>query len=202
MTALGTKKSDHIAQTLAIDIVHGHFEPGEKLRQDKIARDFGTSHVPVREALLHLEAQGLAISLPRRGMCVSPLDRKTIHELRLMRQALEPLALSQSIPQLTPEQIATADAARLRCDTAQTVLEWEEANRAFHLAIIAGCDMPRLINEINNLQLLYARHFLALSADRWRQREDADHKAIITAIEGRNVPVASAILQRHLSRMA
>ncbi|RNF36014.1 GntR family transcriptional regulator [Paracoccus methylarcula] len=195
------KKSDHVAQTLAMEIVRGRFAPGEKLRQDRISQEFGTSHVPVREALLQLVAQGLAISLPRRGICVAPMDQTAIHELKVMRQALEPTALLHSVPNLTGEQIEAADEARLRCDAAQAVFEWEEANRSFHNLVIAGCGMPRLIEEIGKLQLLYARHFLAHHTARWRQRDDTDHQAIMSAIRARDARRASVVLQRHLSRL-
>lgn len=202
MTGPQSKKSDHIARTLTMRVVRGELRPGEKLGQDNIAHEFGVSHVTVREALLHLSAQGLATSLPRRGMCVAPLDKNTVDELRLMRQALEPLALQQSVPRLTAAQIANAETIQAQGDAAKTALAWEEANRMFHMAIIAGCDMPRLTEEINSLQLLYARHFLAKHADRWRPRLDPDHHAIIAALHDRDAGRAGAILRRHLTRLS
>ncbi|WP_134859552.1 GntR family transcriptional regulator, partial [Brucella abortus] len=49
-----------ISRILADRIIAGEIEPGTKLRQDHIAEEFQTSHVPVREAFRRLEAQGLA----------------------------------------------------------------------------------------------------------------------------------------------
>lgn len=71
MTANDTRAAQ-IAQTLAERIVSGQLEPGARLRQDHVAEEFGTSHVPVREAFRRLEAQGLAVSEPRRGVRVLP----------------------------------------------------------------------------------------------------------------------------------
>ena len=99
------KKSDDIAQQLASRIVRCEVLPGEKLRQDLVAREFGVSQVTVREAFLRLEGQGLVISLPRRGTCVASMDQKTAEELKVMRVALEPVALERSVPNLTPEQV-------------------------------------------------------------------------------------------------
>ena len=59
-----------ISRVLADRIIEGEIEPGTKLRQDHIAEEFQTSHVPVREAFRRLEAQGLAVSEPRRGVRV------------------------------------------------------------------------------------------------------------------------------------
>ena len=56
--------SDVVPQPLAERIIAGTIEPGSRLRQDHIAEEFETSHVPVREAFRRLEAQGLAISEP------------------------------------------------------------------------------------------------------------------------------------------
>ncbi|TIV87296.1 MAG: GntR family transcriptional regulator, partial [Mesorhizobium sp.] len=60
-----------ISKELADRIISGAIEPGSRLRQDHVAEEFKTSHVPVREAFRRLEAQGLAISEPRRGVRVA-----------------------------------------------------------------------------------------------------------------------------------
>ena len=195
------KKSDQVARALTRKVVCGDYAPGEKLRQDAISRDFGVSQATAREALLRLAAQGLTVVQPRRGICVAPLDRASVEELKVMRLALEPVALIHSVPHLTPAQISEAVEHQVSCDTASNAQDWEDANRLFHMAIIAGCGMPRLIDEINNLQLLYARHFLARHANRWKPRSDPDHQAIITAIRARDANRASSVLQRHLARL-
>ncbi|MTH94657.1 GntR family transcriptional regulator [Roseibium sp. RKSG952] len=201
MTVQATKKSDQIAENLTSEIVKGAYAPGEKLRQDQIAQDYGASHVPVREALLKLVAQGLAVSIPRRGVCVAPLDRQAARELKVMRQALEPVALLHSVPNMTPAQILKAEDAQARCDNADTAIAREDGNRAFHMAIVAACGMPRLVEEIHNLQLLYARHFLAGLSTPWQKRTDKDHMAIMSAIRARDAQSACSVLQRHLAKL-
>ncbi|MCT4554019.1 MAG: GntR family transcriptional regulator [Pelagimonas sp.] len=194
------KKSDHLAQILSERILRGAPAPDEKLRQDAVAREFGVSQVTVREAFLQLVSQGLAISLPRRGFCVAPLDQGAIDELQVMRLALEPVALQHSVPRLTPPQITQIEALHDACDAAETATAWEEHNRAFHNAIIAGCAMPRLIAEIANLQLLNGRHFHSRQAVRWRKRADPDHAAILSAIRDRDADRARSVMKRHLTR--
>lgn len=195
-------KSDGIAHKLAARIVRGGFQPGEKLRQDLIARQFGVSQVTAREALMRLSSQGLAISLPRRGMCVAPIDQAAVEELQVMRCALEPVALQRSVPHLTPEQIAQIEQIHEDCNAAETSEDWEEANRRFHMAVIAACQMPRLIAEISNLQLLYAWHFNRRHTARWRRRDDPDHAAILAAIKDRDAVRARTVMQRHLARLS
>ena len=74
--------ADTIYQALSERIVSGRLQAGEKLRQDHIARDFDTSHVPVREALLRLAADGLLIATPRKGMTVRGISF-SLHQGRL-----------------------------------------------------------------------------------------------------------------------
>jgi DNA-binding GntR family transcriptional regulator len=194
--------SDQITQALTEQILRGTLAGDEKLRQDHIAKSFNTSHVPVREALLRLEARGLAVSQPRRGVRVAPLDPADTQEIREMRMALEPVALRYSIPRLSSAQRQEAEDARLACDSAEDVFDWERENRRFHMAILAGCGMPRLMTEIADLQLLNARHLLAGYAKHWVQRVDRDHQSIMLAITRRDVDAAVVVLQRHLSRLS
>jgi DNA-binding GntR family transcriptional regulator len=73
---MSTTNEDTIANRIsripAERIVTGQLEPGAKLPQDHIAEEFGASHVPVWEAFRKLEAQGLAVSEPQRGVRVHP----------------------------------------------------------------------------------------------------------------------------------
>ncbi|WP_216825823.1 GntR family transcriptional regulator [Ruegeria sp. EL01] len=196
------KKSDDITQKLSARIVRGEFQPGEKLPQDLIACEFGVSQVTVREALLRLASQGLAVSLPRRGMCVAPMDQDAVEELRVMRSALEPAALQRSVPNLTSNQIAEIKQIHEECNAAETSEDWEEANQRFHMAVIAACQMPRLIAEISNLQLLYTWHFNKRHTAKWRRRDDPDHAAILAAIKDRDAVRARTVMQRHLARLS
>lgn len=194
--------SDRITQSLTDQIVRGELAPGEKLLQDHIAKAFHTSHVPVREALLRLEARGLAVSQPRRGVRVAPLDPADMKEIREMRLALEPVALRHSVLHMTPVQQQEAEAARVACDEAGDIVTWEAGNRRFHMAILAACGMPRMLAEIADLQVLSARQLLATTfSNKWEERTDRDHRAIMAAIRRRDADTAAKVLRQHLSRL-
>ena len=70
-----------ISRTLADRIISGEIDAGAKLRQDHIAEEFGTSHVPVREAFRRLESQGLVISQPRKGVRVAGFSLEEVREV-------------------------------------------------------------------------------------------------------------------------
>lgn len=195
-----TTIADRIYDSLSDQIIRGTLPPGEKLRQDHIARDFDTSHVPVREAFLKLQAHGLAVSQPRRGMRVSELDPAELREVTDMRTTLEVLALQHAGLLMTSADLHRAEEARKACDAAEDLPTWEARNRAFHRAILTPCQMPRLLATIDDLHLASARHLLANWKTGWTQREDKDHAAILQLLRRRDVSAACELLRRHLRK--
>src|ERR1700739_1384589 len=95
-----------IAGTIGERIISGALQPNAPLRQDHVARQFSSSHVPVREAFRQLEAQHLVIRLPRRGVRIAPLDSASVRENVEMRAALEVVALRHAASRLTPAHLA------------------------------------------------------------------------------------------------
>ncbi len=199
-TAPASPIPDRIAAALTEEIVRGERQPGEKLAQDHIAQSFQASHVPVREALLRLVARGLATNEPRRGVRVAPFTAAGTREVVDMRIALEPLALRRAALHMTAADLSLAEAAQQACDAATDAFDWEKQNRAFHLAILRPCRMPRLLAEIETLQLLNARHFHASWRSSWEARTDQDHRAIMGALRRKDVEGAAEVLRRHLDR--
>ncbi|QRM56650.1 GntR family transcriptional regulator [Sinorhizobium sp. BG8] len=187
-----------ISRILADRIVTGQLEPGTKLRQDHIAEEFGASHVPVREAFRRLEAQGLAVSEPRRGVRVASFDLKEVREVAQMRAALEVLALRHAAPHLTPSILDEAEEATVAGDNSRDVRSWEEANRRFHRLVLAPCGMPRLLAAIDDLHAASARFLFATWRSEWEVRTDHDHRAILTFLRQGNVEKAAAVLERHV----
>ncbi|MEE4417558.1 GntR family transcriptional regulator, partial [Klebsiella pneumoniae] len=91
---------------------------------DHVAREFHSSHVPVREAFRQLEAQHLVVAVPRRGVRVAPLDTKSVKEIAEMRAALEVVALRNAAPKFTSALLARIEVAVIEGDNAETVEEF------------------------------------------------------------------------------
>ncbi|ESY73282.1 GntR family transcriptional regulator [Mesorhizobium sp. M1050] len=187
-----------ISKVLADRIISGAIEPGARLRQDHIAEEFQTSHVPVREAFRRLEAQGLAVGEPRRGVRVAAFDLSEVKEVAEMRAALEVLALRHAAPHLTSAILDLAEEATRAGDKSRDVRSWEEANRAFHRLILSPCGMPRLLATIDDLHAASARFLFAAWRSEWETRTDQDHRAILTALRQGNTESAAATLGRHV----
>lgn len=187
-----------ISRVLADRIIAGEIEPGIKLRQDHIAEEFKTSHVPVREAFRRLEAQGLAVSEPRRGVRVASFDIAEIREVAEMRAALEVLALRHAAPHISSATLKAAEEATLDGDKSHDVRSWEDANRRFHRLILEPCNMPRLLAAIDDLHAASARFLFATWRSEWETRTDHDHRAIIEALRQNDIDRATTILARHV----
>lgn len=197
-----TAKSDtitsQISKTLASRIIAGEIEAGAKLRQDHIAEEFGTSHVPVREAFRRLEAQGLVVSEPRRGVRVSGFSLDEVREVAEMRASLEALALRNAAPHLTRAILDQAEEANRAGDRARDVEAWEEANRAFHRIILTPCGMPRLLKAIEDLHTASSRFLFSGWRAEWEAPTDRDHRKILDALRAGETEMAATVLARHV----
>ncbi|MET4201669.1 GntR family transcriptional regulator [Bradyrhizobium sp. LA6.12] len=194
-----TTTAKRIAESLAERIINGELLPDAPLRQDHVAREFHSSHVPVREAFRQLEAQHLAVAVPRRGVRVAPLDTKSIKEIAEMRAALEVVALRNAAPRFTSNHLARVELALIEGDNAETIKDFEIANRAFHHALVAPCAMPRLLGSLDGLQLANSRLVFAMARNAsWRPRPNQDHRLILQALRARNIEQACSLLARHI----
>jgi DNA-binding GntR family transcriptional regulator len=188
-----------ITKAIAEQIIVGTLKPDAPLRQDHVAREFNSSHVPVREAFRQLEAQHLVVALPRRGVRVAPLDATAIREISEMRAALEVVALRHAAPKLTQAHLAKIELALIEGDNAETLQEFEAANRAFHQGLVAPCGMPRLLASLDGLQRANSRLVFAMARSAgWRPRSNQDHRLILGALRARDVEQASGLLARHI----
>lgn len=191
--------AERIALVLAERIIAGALAPGAPVRQDRVADEFRTSHVPVREAFRRLEAQGLLVSRPRRGVQVAPIDRDAVREVTEMRAALETLALRHAGPSLGPDDFAAVTAAIAAADASGDIAVWEAANRRFHRAITAPCGMPRLMAAIDNLHRAGARFLFAAWRDLdWQPRSDSEHRRILAHLAAGDPDRAEEALRQHI----
>ena len=190
--------ANRISRILADRIVTGQLDPGTKLRQDHIAEEFGTSHVPVREAFRRLEAQGLAVSEPRRGVRVASFDLKEVREVALMRAALEGLALRHAAQHLTSSILEQAEEATVAGDNSRDVRSWEEANRRFHTLILVPCGMPRLLAAISDLHSVSARFLFAAGGPIGKCGPITIIAPSSTFLRQGNIDNAVAVLERHV----
>src|SRR5579872_7347907 len=99
-------------------ILSGVYAPGSALRQDILASEFGTSKIPVREALVQLQSEGLVDIYPNRGFQVRPLTTAELDEVFSLRLQIEPAAVALGSKLATPADHEAAREALERLNAA------------------------------------------------------------------------------------
>jgi DNA-binding GntR family transcriptional regulator len=175
-----------VARRLHEQIVEGVLKPGAPIRQEAVAKEFGVSRLPVREALRQLESEGLVVLRPHSGARVAVLDFEECLDIYKIRERLEPLAFSESVGRLTSEQLdevarAAAEVELLTADHAA----WLAADRAFHLACYAGVATPRILRMIVgfwNTTQHYRRVLLTTFTEHDFELAHDEHRLMVDAL--------------------
>jgi DNA-binding GntR family transcriptional regulator len=182
-------------------IFAGELVPGAQLRQDELAERFGTSRIPVREALRQLEAEGLVTILPNRGAAVSSLSLDEVLELLEIRIALECRALRLAIPSMVDIDLDAAMEILRSYDAEPDPQRWGEMNWAFHEALYAPCGRIKLLAMIAANYGHVGRFTRAwISRTAGKEHPQKDHYALLDCCREGNVEAATHRLEDHISQ--
>ena len=192
---------DLIADSLREDILRGSIPPGQPLRQEELADRFGVSRLPVRDALLRLEAQGLVEVFPNRGAFVVSLSADEVREIYELRSLLEGDAIERAVPRMTADDWRRIEAAHETSVRSADSVEWADGDWLFHRALYLPAGRPRQLAMIDTLRGTVARYWSAYNALPTRTAEWlADHQAILEACRARSAVAARRRLGDHLRR--
>ena len=191
--------TDLVTAALRGEIEGGLLDPGTALRQDELAMRFGTSRIPVREALRTLQAEGLVTYSTNRGASVTIISGKEIQEMLELRIALECHAIRLAVPNLVDDDIAAARRLLTEYDAAPNPSQWAAMNWAFHWTLYRPSDCTRLLNEIErNLKQFNngARNLISRLAG--KERPQAEHYKLLALAENGKAPEAASLLREHI----
>jgi DNA-binding GntR family transcriptional regulator len=192
---------DVIYERLRREIATGALPPGP-LKLRPLAERFGTSPIPVREALRRLEADRLVSFVGNRAIRVNDVSAKELDEVFGIRAELESLALRSAAGRIAgdPAALARLEALMDRMDRQSgDPAEWRTTNEEFHNALYEAADAPRLLGLIRNLWVVvepYMRMYVT-SVPSLRHAQD-QHRGIVERMRERDAAGAEAILREHL----
>ena len=187
-----------IADALRTAILQGKLTAKQRLKQDEIAAEAGVSKIPVREALLQLEAEGLVTIYPNRGAIVSELSIGEIEEIYIMRVALETVTLARAIPHLSSSDFARAEGILNAIDQETDPLRWSQLNWEFHATLYQPANLPRLLQTVENLNANVARYLTLYRTLNYSINSQREHREILDACRRRDIDIARASLEIHL----
>lgn len=194
-------KSELIAEELKILIVNGHFAPGQRLILREVAREFGCSGIPVREALNSLSALGLVTIVPHEGARVSQFDLRELLEMTEIRLVLEYAATLKAAASLdagTLSRLEDLVSLMERAVSSKDARAYSDLNRQFHETIFEHCPNAKMIATIHSMRERTQRgravHRLVPTHN---QQSFRLHRQIIEAIASKDLEKLDTALKEH-----
>jgi DNA-binding GntR family transcriptional regulator len=188
---------------LKSSVLSGHFNPGERLTEEHLAKKLGVSRTPVREALHKLESEGLIKPLETRGFIVSRDSKDEVEELFELRAILEGYALRIISERISEEDlkqlgrlIAGAEDA-LRRKRMEEVFKWNtKFHDMLHGIVVDKKRLHRLLVNIRKYVLRYRRDTLQYP-DGGKRAVDG-HRKILLALRLKDPDLCERMMREHI----
>ncbi|WP_110654754.1 GntR family transcriptional regulator [Salinicola halimionae] len=193
---------NQIADMLTEALLKGDFAPGVHLAEAQLARDFGVSRAPVREAARLLESRGMLVSQPRRGFFVRTFNDAELDDVYDLRLCLERHAIRLLAGKLTPDmEAALSDQLESMRRVARdgTGVQQIEEDVAFHRMLCEFSGNQRLVRVFD--ELCHEMRFCILLIGQLYDdpvRVADTHEPIIEALRTRDPDACEAALDYHI----
>lgn len=191
---------DQVYRALRQAILDGRLKGGERLVQEALASTFGTSRIPVRDALRRLHQEGLVEADERGGYRVATWGPEDVEDVYTLRLLLEPEALRLAGPKLSEEELDELEALQFQMEEAASegdLDRYVDLNRSFHFFLYEAAGKRRLFQFI---QMLWSGlpPLTPLSVPGQLDRSNREHRLLVQALRKRAVEDAVHILRRHI----
>lgn len=187
-------------------IASGELASDTKLPLAQLAERFGTSEIPVREALRMLQQDGLVRIESHRGATVAGVSWEELYDAIFVRTHLEVLALTEAVPLHTDETLEPVRSALTEMDrlassaTRGAPDAFSEANRAFHRLLYAPVPSALLKEQIEELWdrvwRTRSRSLFMMERDHMARVQE-DHRGMVEAVEARDLRRAASLATQH-----
>jgi DNA-binding GntR family transcriptional regulator len=203
MATSSSASSARIADALRDRILSGALGPGTRIFQEEIAEEFGVSRIPIRESLRILESAGLVTIVASSGAWVASMNLAELQESYLIRERLEPLLLGLAVPLHSPESLTRLNELAAEANAADSVEEFLDLDRKFHLATFEGPSVDNLrsmVDRLWNSTQHYRRAFMELVWGSGLRETRMEHDLLVKAISDRDVRSAEELMAVHIRR--
>ncbi len=197
---------DTIHAALREAILNGDLSQGAILSQIQLAKQFGVSRTPLREALRMLQAEGFIDSSPNRRVRVATISVPRLEQLYTMRIVLEAVAIRLTTPCMSAGDLERLEAhldAMDRFTEIHDIEGYNHPHREFHrgLTAHAGPQITVVLGQLADNAARYRRLYTTQATSSWGQAA-IEHRAILAACKRRDPAEAAVALARHLARTA
>jgi DNA-binding GntR family transcriptional regulator len=206
--------AQRVAEELRAAIFDGRIGAGTTLRQSALAREFGVSVIPLREALCQLEGEGLVHHQAHRGVVVADMSAEDVAELILICGTLESLAFTRAVPHLSDTDVDEAERILAELRGTGDVTAFGDLAWRMRSALLRPSRSPRLLQMLEALNKGNRRYFALFLRDeaarkwlfvQWTRLVKLARKRDVAGVIGqleRSQREGSAIAKRLLPRPA
>ncbi len=177
---------DRVYGELKLAVMAGAFSPGQAITTQELADRFGTSTMPIRDALRRLAAERVMITLSNRSVAVPELTAERFEDLLRVRIVLEGQAVEWATQHLTPQELA--ELARINAEMNKRVVQKDVnrflvLNQEFHFAIYRAARSAVLLPVIEGMWLQIGPYInLLIHAMTGERRRNVRHDAAFQAL--------------------
>lgn len=196
------------AETIREMVLGGELRPGDRLVEERLTEELGISRPPLREALRLLEQEGLLLSMPRRGVIVTPLSAQDVYEIFTLRTTYERMAIELGVPCKNPELLARchrAIDAMVQAARVEDRSQFVRSSFEFHVAIVGLARHRRLEDAYRGLSQQLHIYIAANTRAREERNESLNenierHLRLLAAVERGDREVVLLELANHGDR--
>lgn len=193
-------KSEAVFEKLRQKIFNGELNPGQRIVLSEIAKEFGTSEIPIREAIRKLESEGIVKVTPHVGAVVNLMEDSESLEVYLMRIELEVLATKLATPHITDADITRLNKIIQKAERAietDNLKKLGPLNKEFHLTIYTVGSYQILYKTITDLWERFDLMQCVFSYAPERAIPSwQEHKDIVDALAQRNAKLAAKLVRQ------
>ena len=195
---------DKVYQNIKFQIIRGFLKPGTRLLEEELSKAMNISRAPIREAFNRLEKDGFVTVIPRKGAAVSNITTQMIEDIFEIREALELLAVKNSIGKISVEKLEKVgnDFKKFinKSTNTENRIRYLALDKKFHDLLSQNCGNKKLIELLANLQEQI--HWLRnISLKRITFAGSVkEHLAIIEALKKNDEKLIIKALLQHLER--
>ncbi len=200
----GESLVDIVLKYVRDQIISCGFRPNQQLKEEEIASFFNISRPPVREAFSILEAEGLVVKKPRRGVYVTEPDIADVWEIYTLKAGLYELSMELAFEKIHSQEIRYMEKMieamqRHTRDQSFDIIQYQHIHIEFHKAIMEIAGNKRLTKYAQTLHNQVCRFsYRALQYREHVQKIMDYHKRIFQAVKDRDRPLACELMKEHV----
>jgi DNA-binding GntR family transcriptional regulator len=190
-----------VADVIRDGILEGRLRPGDRLKEDMLAKELAVSRTPVREAIAMLQAEGLLEAQQHRGAQVRSYTPSELEEIYDLRSILEGYAARRAATRITPRELARlrSSVEKIEKLKPKDLEHLVQQNGIFHDTILQAADSQRLVAMVTQTRALpliyqsyawYTPEQLSLSLEY--------HRRVLAALERHDAEQAEHDMRHHL----